>query len=320
MVCEWLVPHFCEPFYSATSLDLRRKALKLWCCLTETNLGPRRQRDPTAARKIVFPEYSSQGIVLFKSAANLLEPILAGFRDLETVEQQWLLKRIARVAANVLHNQYVCFGVFALYRDPVLHNLVNGVVGVFASFGFQQIIEHPPTAISVWGCLRAISQARLNECDTGAATAITEAIECGIRSLCPQVVELSFQILQAITDFVVAVHDTQFAEEHHAELKASAIILLERLMNDKCKAKLSAYAPLIRQLLMINSELFPDMCQAVRRYETTDNSEALQAILGAFEAGLPEILAEPSDLELSRHLQAIHEWLAECGRTIVLTG
>jgi hypothetical protein len=138
-VCEWLVPHFCELFYSAASLDLRRKALKLWCCLTESNPGPRRgQCDVTAVRRIVFREYSSQGIVLFKSTANLLEPILAGFGNLENVEQQRLLKRIARVAANVMHNQYVCFGVFALYRDPVLHNLVNGVVGAFASFGFQQ--------------------------------------------------------------------------------------------------------------------------------------------------------------------------------------
>jgi hypothetical protein len=31
-------------------------------------------------------------------------------------------------------------------------------------------------------------------------------------------------------------------------------------MNDKRKAQLSMYTPLIRQLLMINSDLFPEMC------------------------------------------------------------
>ena len=103
-------------------------------------------------RKIKVQTHSANGIQLFKAIAsaiipifaNVIEPIpddspevMSNAHDLKLGH----LKHALRLAGFLLSADFVMFGAFALYEDPILNNLIAGAISALGSINLKSEIQ-----------------------------------------------------------------------------------------------------------------------------------------------------------------------------------
>jgi hypothetical protein len=209
----------------------------------------------------------------------------------------------------VLKNDFVCFGIFHVYRDPSLRNLIRQTVHLISSVGINEILRCPPRAIAVWNCFEAIAECHLAECDEQSLFVILEGITNGIRSEGSPLQRESFKILRGVALFELI---GQLAEQ----VKECALLLMEWMMNQPL-SQLIAYASILRMLMATDANIFGCLKMGVLRYVTFENEEKVNCIFQSFESDLPKIIQTHNDLKFGVHLENIHKFLASLQTRIV---
>jgi hypothetical protein len=304
-VCEWFMPCLSERLLELASVETTLKVLRLWVVLTESD-----------DYRIAFPEFSSQGILLFKSAATLINRVFVSFSELSEDIQMKLIKRIARLSRNVLKNNYVPFGIFELYRDSSLRNVVWQTLSMISMIGIESIAQHPPRAIAVWECAKAIARYHLKECEVQNCSVIVEAITVGMRWDEGPLVRESFEILRGVVEYALAHHEVGLAEHYAEQLLQSALVLSQWLMNQS-PSQLMPYAPILRMLMALNRDIFGCLKRAALRHTTPETEGHACAVFDDFELQLHSLIVTPNDLTFARHLQDIHAILSAVQTRVV---
>jgi exportin-7 len=164
-------------------------------------------------QRIHFDTHSIGGILLFRFGCNIccclgtrLCRRLAG-RQIPPEAQHWLVKLTGAVCAlgyRCLTGGYCNFGVFELYGDPVLQQLLHVLWAVLCSFSLEDVRVYPKLAVEYFGLLAQVltdHAAFFLKCPAADVMRLLRAMEEALRapSLPQQVYTASYGAVEALT-------------------------------------------------------------------------------------------------------------------------
>lgn len=158
---NWFVPQYLDQLEIRTSGILNNPKitppfLRFWCSFVH-NISSR----------IVFDEFSPNGILLFKHACQTMTIFLnimksnasiKTFEDFSESFEQLLILLNESISA-----EYVMFHAFFIYNDPVFNDIIQLFFGTINKIDIQVLFLYPTVAYSLISLVRALIKERFNE-------------------------------------------------------------------------------------------------------------------------------------------------------------
>lgn len=149
------------------------------------------------ANRVNFDQSSPNGILLFRAASDticafgrrlLANPIQAN-QTTDIYKERY--KSVA-LALNVLNStlggSYVCFGVFALYNDPVLDNALDVSLKMILSIPIDDVISYPKVSKAYFGFVELFFRSHMTNVlalDTNIFLQLISAVHDGLQASDP---------------------------------------------------------------------------------------------------------------------------------------
>ncbi|KAJ3447451.1 exportin [Anaeramoeba flamelloides] len=266
IVFNWLYPNFTDLFSQIFSYFIDHpviviNCLKLWNELTFNR-----------SSRICFPNSSPNGVFLFKIIANCL--ILLGShylnigsnnnkRDNSRINLDSFLKdnqdinfqinddniHILRLMQETLYNSlsadYINLGIFELYDDDTLKNVIDIIIHLSSAISFEKMMSYPKLYLSFYNLLQVIYQYLLEfivQKNNEIFTQLLEKLIYGMSLPEKEVFENCFSAINSLLEFYFKNYDNKF-------LKNEKKIQLSTIIHDIFKQN-SNLLPYILSILM----------------------------------------------------------------------
>nr|KAJ3422496.1 Ran-binding protein 17 [Polyrhizophydium stewartii] len=251
--------------------------------------------------RLNFDVNSASGVVIFREVSQVANEIgLALIKsDLASIpeSQYWpkVFKRISiilNLLKNILGGRYVCFGVFALYNDPVLANTLSVMFGL-SRFIEARYLLASRAFLGVWAVFTGEQLMLVEDLDIETFSHVLECCNAAILDLSAHslVSSQACTIIDNIFTHVCQRHirgkapDVIFARvqqtAHHC--RALLATLFDKLVNEDPPNQWSMTRPLL-PLVLLFSDFFQSYVEQLIAEQRSQNQEAFgNAILSVME-------------------------------------
>ncbi|KAL2913002.1 hypothetical protein HK105_207457 [Polyrhizophydium stewartii] len=255
--------------------------------------------------RLNFDVNSASGVVIFREVSQVANEIgLALIKsDLASIpeSQYWpkVFKRISiilNLLKNILGGRYVCFGVFALYNDPVLANTLSVMFGLSRFIEARYLLARLATLqafLGVWAVFTGEQLMLVEDLDIETFSHVLECCNAAILDLSAHslVSSQACTIIDNIFTHVCQRHirgkapDVIFARvqqtAHHC--RALLATLFDKLVNEDPPNQWSMTRPLL-PLVLLFSDFFQSYVEQLIAEQRSQNQEAFgNAILSVME-------------------------------------
>jgi exportin-7 len=164
-------------------------------------------------QRITFENTSAHGILLFKEAATIITtlaenviplPIPAG--EDPYASKLKMMGLMAGVMSNSLDGGYVPFGVFRLYEDPTLDNVMSAALRVVLSIPREEMSKYPKMARFIFKFIHIVFRSHMEAAvalEPGDFQGLLATLETGLDSLDNAVSSHAAHAIDSLASFFV---------------------------------------------------------------------------------------------------------------------
>jgi hypothetical protein len=261
-LADWLFPTKLEVLRGAIDavLDMPlvlNSLLKFWYRWLRDDIP---QRSPMKEMK-----HSADGIILFRLTAGVLTPVFrhvvrlfsARLGSDEVGIRQWKPMRYSMlVFAEIMRADYVMFGAFDLYEDPVLKDLLTPYIGLIESVNIHDIFAYTTLGSGLMETVKSLTgwhAARVLDKSPPFFDFLIGLFICGYQQPNVKCVELAVDSAKNITEFLLERKDEQIIAEAIARNEAALVRLIDATWDYHCNVGEPKYANhvAVKNLLLI---------------------------------------------------------------------
>nr|XP_039251152.1 exportin-7-like [Styela clava] len=310
MLFDWLYPHF---------MSVMQKAIDVWCLdptVTTPVLKMMSELVLNRGQRLQFEVSSPNGILLFQEASKMI--CLYGERILQVVDlpkEKVYSHRLKGVSLcftllkQSLCGNYVNFGVFRLYNDPTLDDVLNMFMKLVMSVPATDVLDYPKLSISYYTLLEVLAQDHMNFL-TGLPShmmhRVMSSISEGLTALDTMICTCCCATLDNMVTHLFRLmsrsptserrlkrynhdphaqernqHFLQVMTQHPEMLQKMMSTVLNMIMFEDCRNQWSMSRPLLG-LILLNQEFFNSMQKSICETEFENHPTKMSAIQNSF--------------------------------------
>ncbi|XP_055909766.1 ran-binding protein 16 isoform X2 [Eupeodes corollae] len=325
MLFEWIYPDY---------IPILIRAVELWAhdpAVTTPVLKLFAELVHCRTQRLQGNVSSPMGILLFREASKLI--CIYGNRSLHLDvprDQQYpmKLKGISicfLILKNALSGNYVNFGVFKLYRDDTLDNVLSIAAKLIMSIQQNDLLEYPKLASSYYGLLNCLSQDHITflaSLEPRAFIYILESLSKGLTALDSTIFICCCSILDCVVSYIfkqlqikvstfpnkklrnITPENSQFLEvvEMNSEiLQGIMSTLLNMVMSEDSKNQWSMSRPLL-VLILLYEDYFRSLKENIIRSQPIDKQQTMAQWFDGLMDGIERNVANKNRERFTQNL------------------
>ncbi|XP_011206263.1 ran-binding protein 16 isoform X1 [Bactrocera neohumeralis] len=328
MLFEWL--------YYADYLPILIRAVELWAhdpAVTTPVLKLFAELVHCRTQRLQGNVSSPMGILLFREASKLICIYGNRILHLDVPRDQQYPMRLKGISIcflilkNALGGNYVNFGVFKLYGDDTLDNVLNIAAKLIMSIQQNDLLEYPKLSSAYYGLLNCLSQDHITflaGLEPRAFVYILESLSKGLSALDSTIYISCCSILDSIVSYIfkqlqlkvstfpnkklrnITPENVQFLEvvEMNSDLLQNMMsTLLNNVMAEDCRNQWSMSRPLL-VLILLYEDYFRSLKDNIIRSQPLDKQQTMAQWFDDLMVGIERNVSSKNKEKFTQNLSS----------------